>query len=236
MITIYWGVPDLSNFTGLRHTTPVSLLQHHLKDKNLETIDYNKCPAFRKSLENIYCGMASVPFTLNFNEQGLYLNDPSQGELFNKLVVVRSIQDRIFSWNTRHIFFTDTESLDMTLYAPHMEDNDFTNNTTLVSGVFDIGKWFRPAESTFIVKSGNRTVTINENDPLYYLKFHTEEKIQFKRFICTPEIYSYASLSVQSRKYHPNTATTLDWYYNIFGKHKKFKNLILKKIKENLID
>ena len=235
MITVYWGVPELSNFTGIRHTEPIPLLSHHLKGKNLQALEYNKCPAFRKSVENTFCGMASLPFSMSFNEQGLSF-DPSQQQLFERLVVVRSVQERMFSWNMRHIFFTDEDSLLMDLMHPWLEDNEFTNNVSLVSGQFDIGKWFRPAESSFTVKRGNRTVSIKENDPIYYLKFHTTEKIQFKRFLCTPEIYSYVNSTVHSRNYHTHDANSLDWYYNIFGKHRKFKKLILKKIKENLID
>lgn len=235
MITVYWGVPELSNFTGIRHAEPVPLMGHHFKGKNLPAIDYNRCPGFRKSIENTFCGMASLPFTLHFDEQGLRI-DPGQDELFNKLVVIRSLPDRLFSWNMRHLFFTEEDSLLMDLMHPSLEDNEFTNNVGLVTGQFDIAKWFRPTESTFFVKGGNRTVSIREGDPLYYLKFHTTERIQFKRFMCTPEIYSYVNSTVQSRNYHTSDATSLDWYYNIFGKHKKFKKLILKKIKEQLID
>ena len=73
----------------------------------------------------------------------------------------------------------------------------------------------------------------------FYLKFHTKEKIKFQRFLFTPELMKlYASnMSINAKKISnskPGMKTRgLNFYYNMFTKG-KFKNKMLKIIKENL--
>lgn len=51
----------------------------------------------------------------------------------------------------------------------------------LMCAKYDISKWIRPLEFAFEVHEDTERIDIKRGDPLYYIKFHTDKKINFIR-------------------------------------------------------
>jgi len=237
MITVYWTVPQHYDFIGLRQPVPYPLLPKFVKDKNLAVpgLEYNRCPAFRQSLDNVFVGTSSVAVSFGYKFNQIHCDQDSQAAV-EKFVQIRSLEERAFLLNSKHLFFTEEDSLEVTLTGAYLEDDNFNNNITVIPGTYDIGKWFRPVECSFYVKQGDRTLAVQEHTPIYYLRFNTQQKIQFKRFVCTPEIQAYANTILNSRNFNNGKIKSMNWFYDIFSIQKNLKKLLVKKIKDNIID
>ena len=100
-----------------------------------------------------------------------------------------------------------------------------------VSGNFDIGKWFRPLEFPFILKKEFDTFMVNEQDVMYYVKFHTDRPIIFKQFVVNDSLAKFALGVMSTTKNKALKRRGLDDFYGLF----KSKHLILKEINQNLL-
>jgi hypothetical protein len=145
-------------------------------------------------------------------------------------VVVRSLEKKFFSFQTKYIFFTEEPSLNVTFYEyPFLEDNNITTRCIPVAGQYDIGRWFRNTEFAFYLKKDYNEFKINRNEIYSYIRFHTDKKIVFKQFRFNDTLKSYTEDSFALTFGH--YFKTLTEFYNCF----KNKKLILKEIKKNLI-
>ena len=135
-------------------------------------------------------------------------------------VVVRSIKKRFFSFAPgKFIYFTDAPSLNVTFYEyPYLEDNNITSRCMPVAGQFNIGKWFRSSEFAFYLKSGVDTFKVERGEIYSYMRFHTDEKINFVQFRYTKNLdefqkEGFALTHLKLRK--------LETYYSMFKNKKK---------------
>ena len=95
---------------------------------------------------------------------------------------------------------------------------------------FDIGKWFRNTEFAFYLKKDYNEFKIEQDEVFTYLRFHTDEKINFKQFRPTQRISELIADGFACNQiWQP--LRKLENYYKIF----KNKRLALKEIKENLL-
>jgi hypothetical protein len=229
-INIYWACLEKE---WQRATPPEPVLKRFLDNANSEgdvsTIKF--CPAFRKELENLY-GIGSLydyEFELANNGIQTALYDQS---FFDWHVLPRSLEDKFFSFSQEFIFFTDHPSLMMTgNLTPYMEDNNITERCIPVPGQFDIGKWFRPVEFSFFLKKDFNTFKINSGEIYQYVKFHTDEKINFVQFRYSEKLAEYMKGTMGVRENKKKFITSLEYFYNKF----KLKKHILKEIKENIL-
>jgi hypothetical protein len=78
-------------------------------------------------------------------------------------------------------------------------------------------------------------VKFNEGEPQYYVKFHTDKNIQFKKFYCGKELIDILSeqrtmISLSSKKY----SRPLSFFYDIFKS--SYRKKFIQIIKNNLLD
>jgi hypothetical protein len=119
--------------------------------------------------------------------------------------------------------------LNITLYEyPFLEDNNITQRCVIPSGQFDIGKWFRNTELAFFLKRDYNEFKVDKNEIMYYVRFHTNEKIKFQQFRFTNLLGSYNN---DGFKLTINPIGVLENFYKVF----RTKKLILKEIQNNLI-
>jgi hypothetical protein len=59
-----------------------------------------------------------------------------------------------------------------------MHHTEFSKSATVIPGEFDIGKWTRPVEIVFEVKSNQEKIVINKGDAVAYFKFNTDQLIK----------------------------------------------------------
>jgi len=232
MITIYWGVNTDFSPEGIRAEAPISILQKISqeripKDSGLGQ-QYNRCPAFIDELTNLYGIKSYYDYTLQLGENGVSSSDHDQ-EFFDQHVEVRS--PNLFDFHQAFYFFTEEASLEMSLLPPYLEDNSVINSTIMIPGKIDIGKYFRALAFAFHMKQNCNELIFSRKEIYFYIRFHTNKKLQFKQFLWTPEIDQMDDL-MMSAKNHKYDLMKLDYYYNIFERF-NFKKKILKNIKEN---
>ena len=190
----------------------------------------NLCPAFNKSLKNLYAIRSIYDYSFSV-ETDRCISKLYDQEFFNKHVVIRSMEQRFFSFMNQYLFFTDEKSLEITAQIyPAYEENVITERCMPVSGSFDIGKWFRPLEFPFILKKEFDTFMVNDQDVMYYIKFHTDRPITFKQFFVSDLLAQFSGAVVSTTKGKTQQRHRLDNFYGLF----KSKNLVLKEITQNL--
>jgi len=226
-IKVYWACLEDE---WLRATTPEPVYSSFLKNNKYENTGIHRCPAFVNSLKNTY-GIRSLynyDFTVTENSVGSSMYDQS---FFDEHVSIRSLPERTFSFNQFYTFFTDADSLMMTgNLQPYLETNNINERCTVFPGAYDIGKWFRNIEFSFHLKPQFANFKIDEGEIYTYLKFHTDEKIEFIQYRHSPVLVSHLREIIASRK-HSTKSRNLLAYYQMF----KTKKMILTEIKKNII-
>jgi hypothetical protein len=240
MITIYWckgvrfdhfdknRIPD---FVGMRNPPPMPV-KNLLNDKFGVRGQYNFCPAYRNHMSNLYSINSPFDYDLRIEGEGVKTSYYDQ-KFFDEYVFVRSLKERLITFNNQYWFIPDCDSLEMTLTSPYLESNSFSDNIVAIPATFDIGKWPRFVECAFHMKSDS--VAVKEGDPMLYIKFNTDEKIVFKNFINTPLMSRYMEYMTSSREYK-TLSSSMSFFYDLIGKKKRFKKNLIEEAKKTLID
>ena len=231
-IIVYWAC---LNEEWQRAKEPDSVLKNfytkdkHEKDNPMLCLNY--CPSFNYHLKNLYSVRSIYDYNFSLTNDRVFSNSYDQ-LFFEKHVLIRSIEKKAFSFNNNYIFFTESDDLEMTAYEyPIFEDNDFIQSCMLIPGRYNIGKWFRALEVPFFFKDNSDTFSVYTDDVLFNLRFHTNEKIEFKQFKMTDKLVNYQEDCSKTIIGLKDRIGTLNNFYKNF----KIKKLILKEIKENLV-
>lgn len=229
-INVYWACAE-EQWLMAKSPEPVSTLFYNkqLYEKTNPDMQMVSCPAFRNHLQNVYT-MRSL-YDYEFHIKGSeVVSDYYNQNFFNKHVLVRSAEKKCFSFLQSYVFFTDAPSLEATVGEfPFMEDNNITQRCIPLTGRYDIGKWFRTTEFAFLLRKDYDSFKIERDEIFSYIRFHTDEKINFIQFRWneTFEQYKNDCFFINFFKY----MKTLENYYRNF-RHKK---LILREIEKNRI-
>lgn len=231
-IVVYWANAEKE---WMRAETPElvskSFYSKNIIEKNNPKLNLNYCPGFNENLKNLYAIKSIYDYSIILEPNHAYSNFYDQ-KFYDDHVLIRSLEKKAITFSQKNIFFTEHNTLKMTAYEyPFFEQNEITKRCILIPGKFDIGKWFRPLEFPFFLKNDFDTFVVNEGDIMYYVRFHTEEKIILKQFMITDKLYdmidSTVNISINRTKMFNN--------FNLFYNKLRHKPLIIKEIKENLI-
>ena len=187
---------------------------------------YIKCPAFNDSNKNIFVIKYPFDYNLNWNKNESSISSTFYDQnFFNKSLNVRSVKSGLASLMVPRLIFFSEEDLEMEQLPPYL--HNVMGVYTVVPGKFNIGKHFRLIETAIQwFKPG--VIEFKENDPLYYIKFYTNEKIIFKKFLYTENI-SHLQRYFHYKRQHTKKVKPLSWYYD-----NSIRKTILKEIKKNL--
>ena len=234
-ITVYWACLD-KEWHKAEKPEKVSDRFYKLGFGHPGPIDHgsiNYCPVFNSNLNNVFAIKSLFNYSIKIKDNNLY-SDMYDKQFFDTHVVPRQIEKKFFSFSTEYIFFTDEDSLEMTAYEyPVFEQNEITKRCMMFQGTFDIGKWFRPTEFAIALKDEFDEFIVNEKDVLYYLRFHTKEKINFKQFKFNDHLHSIIKyhFKIGVPHYRSKSKKSIQDFYNKFQE----KPYILKEIEKNLI-
>jgi len=230
-IDVYWTMCPFTVAGGYRVEDPVNI-----KNKFLSTYNggksYGKCPSVVDYLNNLY-GLKQIydaNLTFDLNEPKITADDQESMDL----LLIRSLEDNLFSWKLQYTFFTEEESLTMEVLPAYLEDNDVANKTIMIPGSVDIGKWFRPMDFAWHFKDQHKkcNLNFNRNDIITYIHFKTSEKINLKYFHMTSDLELLTD-QVMATKYKKSWGGGVEWFYNVFSR-RKLKSRFLKQIKQNI--
>jgi len=185
-----WGESKLNkNLANIMWYEPQPVLKHFIEERNKE-VAFLKCPAVTDLYKNTYVIRCPIDLYLHYekdeyNFPKLVCDNHSQ-EFFDKFIVQRNITENnkfnMVSLSFGYILYAK-ESLEVEVAYPCMSHHASTTlkNISIVCGKYDIGKWVRPLEYAFEVHDISKPLIFKRGDPLYYLRFHTNKKINLIR-------------------------------------------------------
>jgi hypothetical protein len=227
-ITVYWACYESE---WMRAKEPESIYQSFSRNKKNLDSGISFCPSVKDYMNNTFSikSIYDYDFEVLPATDGAWTNTYTQ-EFYDKHVVVRSRENKLFSFLQKIIFFTEEDSLIMSAgILPYLEDNNITKNCITIPGKFDIGKWFRMMDFAFYLKDDK--FVIKEDEIYQYIHFETNEKIIFKQFKMNQNLHSYSEDVLRSKDFKKKKVKALKDHYSLM-RHKKG---IIKEIKNNLI-
>lgn len=187
------------------------------------------CPTVTDYIDNVYGLKSLYSYSFHLENESVFSNVYDQ-DFFDYHVFIRSLKNKMFSFYQKYIFFTDDESLTTSFnIPPFLEENFISKNCILPVGEYDIGKWFRNTELVFYLRKDVNSFEINFGDIYSYVKFNTNEKINFIQFKYTDQLEEYrkdgfALNGIPKLK-------KMNMFYNNF----RNKKLIMNEIKRNTL-
>lgn len=243
---IYWCDVDLHgaymSMTGLRRASPYPVKnvlsgKYNVKENTTAEEMYFRCPAHIDHLKNLFVVPATFDCDLIIDKQkdqpdfatSTFVRDNHD---FNRAFLIRSIKNRLFSLNLSTLFLVESDDLLVSQMPAYLESNGFVDNTVIVPGTFNIGKWPRILECAFHLKEDK--MFLREGEPTYYIKFHTNEKVFLKEFLYTPKMKEYVNYLFASKNYKGDK-TKMQYFYDVISRKKGYKKRMLEEAAANVI-
>jgi hypothetical protein len=244
-ITVYWTpVVNTPGSWNLLYREPTLVLDDLLAIRNKEKQgSFFACPATSAIFNNLYVVKSNIEDKFDFPEGFLEalpdkdVRTPLQ-QIDSKVGLHRNRESSFrgyknIEYNMGWAFFAD-EPLLAKFTAPYMPTHSPTTGSILASGEFDIGQWMRPWHLDYFIPNEAGGMEFNVDDPLFYVEFKTDKRIEFKRFNRTTKIDEMMIEAVQSPSRY-GFRKTLSQRYEM-AKKANIRNLILSEIKNNLVD
>ena len=239
MKTVYWapwGEPASYSELFLAYDPPIRLPDDLKFRNNKENAsdNYFRCPAFVDSIRNTFLFTSPSNVDITIGDGYLRNNLPQNVSYDQRLFTVKQASCRdahTIRYYANWIFFSE-ESLVIHSTPPFMHRSPVNNTGYYVPGSFDISQWFRPLEYAYQMWDNVDTFSVRATDPLMYVNFLTDEKVELKKFYLTKELYDLSMSCVRLKTYRRDRV--LSKLYNMFSTS-GIKNRILKEIKNNLI-
>lgn len=249
-ITVYWTPanfnPHKESFTML-YSKPQSLT-NYLNEKRLNNTDLFRCPAHRDFTSNIFVFKSNLsdkhvlPIeTLTELQQLPTGNDLNEKITINSngIVPLTKVRPNSFTdysnlaYGLEWLFFSD-EPLLASFSDPYLFTKPVAPGAFLTPGKFDIGKWYRPFGLDYHIPLDSKFFQIEENDPLFYVQFYTDKKIELKQYINNEKLHA---LTEETR----NSISRYGKFKSLTTRYKMAENTsyskqILTEIKKNLIE
>lgn len=135
-------------------------------------------------------------------------------------------------YDSQWLFFSE-DDISVQLIPPYFHKTKASEYATVLSGEFNISKWFRPLIATFSLWEGTKELKLSSEDPIAYVKFITDNKVILKEFKKTEKIDMLVAECVTVKDRFPNLP--LSENYNRFVLNRKHKEVI-EEIKLNLVN
>lgn len=234
-IVVYWAVHtgfDRQTYINLFLKKPVSLASTLPMGNDGQHGNYRQCSALPDVLKNTYTIFHPLTTTATLsgdlnnpvvasNENGVWR--PRSSSLKNHYTV-----DLDFGW----LFFSE-EPLKMKVTPAYFHNTSDSKTGFVASGVFDIGRWFRPVRLTYNLWEGNNTLSATQDEPAVYIEFLTDKKVVFKHFEATNELLDISNQVINSTEFF--RFKPISYRYKRFIESNRHKR-VLKLIKDNLLE
>ena len=230
--TVYYGCWD-SKLVHDIEPLDTYVYNNILNTTGIKNSSILACPAFKDTIKNTFIVKSTYKYTIDWD--GARITSPMYDrKFFETYLHIRDANSGFVSYRSPSpCFISESKDLNITESHAYFHSNDITNKSYTIPGYYNIGKHLlRPLELAIKFKVPS-SIRINEGDALYYIKFHTEEKIQFKKFVITPKIINLCGSLLNTREYTQNFKG-IKWWYDLVAKH-NYKNYIINEIKQNLL-
>lgn len=240
-INVYWSpFSDIQGFNTSHTYLPLrSLFDETFTRRNTDntTPSFFQCPATSTLLKNTFVMRSPVEEKITVGDSKADIAIPKnreksthiKAEIFHQPSIKNQ---RLVYLNHPFIMFSD-EDLMATLTAPFFEKSNIAQFGAVVPGQFNIGKWFRPLNSELNLWDGVTEVPISVNDALCYVQLQTERVVNLQRFQINKRLTDIALGLVHNKVL--SKLARMSENYRVF-EDAKLRTIILKEIKENLLD
>jgi hypothetical protein len=220
---------------NMLYKEPLPLLQDLLPERGPENPhDFFACPAFHLHTSNTFVVRNAIEANVAIRTDGFAPADEKSKLSFKLFSYMHPTRKgyRTILFDHRMLFFSETP-VTLATYPAFMHRSEVQAKLCYVPAAFDISRWLRPLQGTFEVNQETPGVRIREDDPLYYVKFETTEKVRLRRFQAAPELHDIAHGCVHYKLFRQRSS--LERVYSAFTQARLQKR-VLKLIKENLLD
>lgn len=239
MKNVYWSMsypPNLYRERNILHDTPDALLKGLRQQQqgiDLTKPHYLKCPAFLGATGNVFVVRNTLHLRVAVRGQQLIPMDEASKQSVSGILIrppTRTGYPIIGYWT--HPLFFSPEPLVMAVMPAFMHHSDAQTKMHYIPGAFDIGRWFRPVDSAFELHPGTSEFCFEPGDPMFYVKFFTDERINLVRYQLTEELSSMAHGCTQYSHFVPHSP--LERIYGVF-EQAEIRSRLLKLIEQNLL-
>ena len=244
-INVYWAPHSTGNDNGvgnwnMLYEDPETVLKSWTKFdiKDGKEDSFIKCPALQNLAKNTYVFNFPIDSSYSYNAQSNLQHQIEVLPTSKHFVALSVPRDQTMTtgpsieMSLRLHMFAE-EPLEVMLTGPYLHKAEYMKSGFLTSGQFDIGQWFRTLNAEIQLYGQEGEITFKKGEPLLYVKFLTDKKINLKRFMLTEELDTYSRKTINA-KHVFGYRMSLNDSYNIFNRSRT-RDIILKKIKENLI-
>lgn len=227
---IYWTVVPVrhDNAMTLAYPFPDQAFKCIVKNRS-KTTEFLKCPAVQDFFKNVFVLRSPVDLTIVIDVDGSIRIEEQNQMFFDNFIINRTTPEdnyRCLSLNFNTLFTTESD-VEMEQFPAFMEENDFVQNTRIVPGKFNIGRWIRPLEFSFEINSSEemKKIKIKRGDALCYVRFLTDEKVVIEQSDFTQDLYNVISACTGLKRFSPGN--TLEQNYEVA---KSYMKVIRRKI------
>jgi hypothetical protein len=233
-INIYWsGDVDYFNETNwsILYNEPESLFNNLLKNINKDhsTRTFFECTAFQSISKNTFVFNNPIHSSYKIINNEVVAQTPSS--LFADIPRDMSINNRKTIRYFFPIAFFSEEPIVLTFTPPYMHQTEHFKYGTVIPGRYDISSWIRPIHMEFNLWEDIDSLQILEGEPLFYITFPTEKKINFIKFNNNEKIQRIMNSCSSSPTWEPRVP--LAKRYKRFH-DSKVRETVLKEIKSNI--
>jgi hypothetical protein len=247
-INVYWAPNSVAEDDGLignwnmLYQDPVNVFKHwtqfDIKSKVKEGDSFIKCPAFKNLSKNIYAWNWPIDSSYKYKAISTDVNEIEVTPLTDSYMSCYVPRDQTMTvgpsieFSYRLHMFAE-EPIEVMVTSPYLQQVEYLKYGFLTSGQFDIGQWFRTLNVEIQMFNNEGELHIKKDEPIFYVNFLTDRKINLRRFELTSEINSYSKKCIDAKHVFGYKMPLLE-SYSVFNKSRT-RDIVLKKIKENLI-
>ena len=223
--------PNGSNWSFL-YQKPVSLFSDLNKTKEKNSDNFLTCPAISGKFKK------TLVFRNSLSSSYFYESESITPTSSTYLGVVNSRKPSlsfgpIYQFANSICMFSE-ESIDAFFTPPYFHKPEHIQYGSCIPGEFDIGQWYRPYHFEVQMWSNSGEFHIKEDEPLYYVNFKTNKKINLYRFNNSELLINYYNACI-------GTTSLFGRGQSFFSRYNRFKQVglrekILTEIKKNIID
>lgn len=235
-IDIYWSsVVNTDLDLSIMYEEPVRLIHELTLDRNNNNKDDNilRCPAVTDLGKNLFIVRnplkSSASFVIEDGKVSSKMDSKDGRWSVNR---PPSLNNQLLAAYDYSLMFFAEEDVDVMVTSPYFSQTPHRSWGAIVPGVYNCGAWFRPINMEFNVWPGVSRVSLEEGEPIAYVKFFTEKNVVLKRFSMTPELVTQAKTCSSAGYWEPRVP--LLKRYQRFRKSKR-DAFVLENIKNNLL-
>jgi hypothetical protein len=242
-VTVYWTPAFFKpeeNSWSMAYSSPIHVLNEYRKIQNEVEMTRSMfaCPGTSGSLKNVYSvnqqfdDVFDLPEYIDPNATKYWLDVDSRLSVY--VPRPSALKDHIsLQYNMGWLMFAD-EPLIARFTAPYFPPKSPTNGAILSCGEFDIGSWYRPFNLDYHIPLSAKTMSFEKDDPLFYVEFKTDKKVEIKRYVLSERLYALSTESVNAPERYGAFKSLKERYS--MSKSALIPEQVLTEIKKNLVE